>query len=229
MRNYTYKWGRFLVVRWFVASWLLHGVHVLDKTERTYYIISELVLQLIPIAILYACGVKVWWLYVLSIVIIHSITWLVDSHWLVGYREVDKHFQSKGIYAVIEYVDYVKKELEIFPTVKVIALYGSMSRRMFHNRSDLDLRVLQIGKSFILFLTIQKLRFVGIWRYKIPLDLKLVDSIEYLKEEMREDEKAVVVYKTLTTFYNEGGSFAELKNNPSRFLKINNCNIKKQV
>ena len=224
MRNYTFNWGKLLGLRWFVASWLLHGVHVLDKTERNYYILCELILQLMPLCALYLFEVDKIWTYILSIITVHTITWLCDSHWLVGYREVDKSFKSKGINAVIEYINYTKEELKSFKNVSVIALYGSMSRRMFHDRSDLDLRIVQEGKSFLLFLTIQKLRFIGIWKYKIPLDLKLVDSEEYLKEEMREDEKAIVAYKKKDFVYNEGLDFSEIEKNPSAFLKSTTLN-----
>lgn len=219
MRNYSYNWGKLLIFRWFIASWLLHGVHVFDKTEKFYYIICELVIQIIPLFILFLLNVQDWWIYLLSILIIHTITWLCDSHWLVGYREVNKKFKSKGIQGVINYINVVEKELKTNKNVSLIAIYGSLSRRKFHDRSDLDLRILQEHKDFYLFLKIQKLRFIGIWKYKIPLDLKLVDSEDYLKHEMREDEKAIVVYKKYEKVYNEGLNFKEIENNPQLFLK----------
>lgn len=219
MRNYTYNWGALLGLRWFVASWLLHGVHVFDNTEKIYYIICELMLQLLPITILYFCGITDWWMYLLSLIFVHSLTWLCDSHWLVGYREVDKTFRSKGIKGVIDYIDIVRKELYENNNVSLIAVYGSLSRRKFHDRSDLDLRIVQEKRSFLLFLKVQKLRFIGIWKYRIPLDLKLVDSEDYLKKEMREDEKAIVVYKKYDKVYNEGVSFEDVINNPESFLK----------
>lgn len=222
MRNYSFKWGYLLGIRWFIASWLLHGVHVFDKTEKAYYILCETILQFIPICILYICNVNSWKIYALSITIVHTITWLVDSHWLVGYREVDKSFRSKGINGVIKYINVVKQKLANNNDVTVIAIYGSLSRKKFHDRSDLDLRIVQEKRNFALFLTVQKLRFIGIWQYKIPLDLKLVDSEDYLKKEMREDEKAIIVYKKYSKVYNEGLEFKEIEDNPESFLKENN-------
>lgn len=219
MRNYNYNWGVLLGFRWFIASWLLHGVHVFDKTERLYYILCEILLQFVSAIILFFLNFQEWWIYIFSIIFIHTITWLCDSHWLVGYREVNKKFKSKGIEGVINYIDIVKKTLADNKDVSLIAIYGSLSRRKFHNRSDLDLRVVQEKKNILLFFKIQKLRFIGIWKYKIPLDLKLVDSEEYLKKEMREDEKAIVVYKKYNNIYNEGFNFSEIENNPDFFLK----------
>ncbi len=219
MRNYTVNWGKFLILRWFVASWLLHGVHVLDKTERMLYVCFEMLALLLFYAMMFLCGVKCWVWYVVAFAVLHTITWLVDSHWLVGYREVDTRFRGKGIAAVIGYLEKVKDELSNYPNIESIGVYGSMSRRMFHDRSDLDLRVIQNGFSLPLFFKIQQLRFVGIWKYKIPLDLKLVDSVEYVKNEMREDEKPIMIFKRHASFYNEGVSFEDLKKEPEKFTK----------
>ena len=136
MRNYSYNWGRLLIVRWFIASWLLHGVHVLDKTERNLYVFFELLFLIVIMCIMYFIGVRELYNYFIAFVILHTFTWLVDSHWLVGYREVNKNFKSKGIKAVIQYSEYVKKQLYSFNNVVGIGLYGSMSRRMVHDRSD---------------------------------------------------------------------------------------------
>ena len=219
MRNYTVNWGRFLLLRWFVASWLLHGVHVFDKTERAYYIICELLIYVFFCLLINMSGVTDWWVYLLAFIIVHTVTWLVDSHWLVGYREVDKSFKGKGIGSVIEFAQLAKSNLIGYNSVDAICIYGSLCRRMYHDRSDMDLRVVQTGKSFKLFWEIQKLRFVGIWRYRIPLDLKLVDSVEYLKKEMRLDEKPIMLYKRGLTFFNEGVDFIDLVNRPNQFLK----------
>lgn len=64
-----------------------------------------------------------------------------------------------------------------------------------------------------------KLRTVGIWKYKIPMDLKLVDSVEFLKKEMREDEHPIVPYNKYESFYNEGDSYEMLKRNPENYLR----------
>ncbi len=221
MRNYSYNWGKLLFIRWFIASWLLHGVHVFDKTEKLLYILFEVTILLLLWSVIFVLGYHQWWIYALFFVILHTITWLADSHWLVGYREVNKNFKGKGIESVITFSELVLKTLSKYPSIKFIGLYGSMCRHMYHDRSDLDLRVLQEGISLKVFWQIQKLRFIGIWRYKIPLDLKLVDSIEYLIDEMREDEKPIVIYKAEQYIYNEGASFSCLKDNPKDFLKVN--------
>lgn len=220
MRNYKINWGKYLFFRWFVASWLLHGVHVLDKTEKSLRIVFELIFIFIPSIVLLLNGVDSIWSYLLLFGLVHTVFWLFASHWLVGYREVDKGFKGKGIQSIIDYLEYVKLQLMSQKTVVAIAVYGSLSRNKYHDRSDLDLRVLQEKPiSLKLFFIITKLRFIGIWKYKIPLDLKLVDSIEYLKNEMRIDEKPIMIFKKYASFFNEGDDFTSLQAKPNLYLK----------
>ena len=42
MRDYKIKWGKYLLVRWIMVSWILQAVHVLDKSERIFRIFLEL-------------------------------------------------------------------------------------------------------------------------------------------------------------------------------------------
>lgn len=223
MRNYNHNWGKFLLFRWLVASWLLHGVHVFDKTEKQLYILCELLIVAVCCVGAYLIGCRQWCVYLIIICVIHTITWLTDSHWLVGFREVDKHFKGKGIISTLSYIDRVGKSFSKDPNVEAVLVYGSMSRRMYHDRSDLDLRIWQDRPSLQTFLNVQKYRFIGIWKYKIPLDLKLVDSMEYLKREMRPDEKAIVAYsKDHKPVWNTGFELSELQAAPESFLKKNN-------
>ena len=67
-----------------------------------------------------------------------------------------------------------------------------------------------------------KLRAVGIWKYKIPMDLKIVDSQEYLRREMREDEHPIIAYNKYDTFYDmKGDKYIHLKQNPMLYLRDN--------
>lgn len=223
MRNYTYNWGNLLFFRWLVASWLLHGVHVFDKTEKRLYVLFELLIIFLCFLTAYLTGCRQWWAYLLIFCVIHTITWLADSHWLVGFREVDKHFKGRGINSTLNYIDRVGKTFSKDPNVEAVLVYGSMSRRMYHERSDLDIRIWQNKPSLKTFFNVQKYRFIGIWKYKIPLDLKLVDSMKYLKREMRLDEKAIVAYsKDGKPVWNAGFTLTEIQSAPESFLRKNN-------
>ena len=86
MRNYKHNWGRFLFVRWLLVSWTLQAIHVLDKSERMFRIFIELIpaLLLFALWIIDACPL---WLFVLLLFFVHTLFWLFDSTWLVGFLE----------------------------------------------------------------------------------------------------------------------------------------------
>lgn len=224
MRNYKHNWGRFLFVRWLLVSWTLQAIHVLDKSERMFRIFIELIpaLLLFALWIIDACPL---WLFVLLLFFVHTLFWLFDSTWLVGFREVYLKFRGKGIKSVIEFVDWSLVELKACDNITAVTIYGSICRHMYHDRSDFDFRIVQERGRLKTYFKMIKLRIVAIWRYHIPIDLKLVDSVDFLKEEMREDEHPIVPYNRYASFYNEGDSYSQLKNNPSSYLKVNNIQI----
>ncbi|MCM1515092.1 MAG: hypothetical protein NC080_01525 [Paraprevotella sp.] len=222
MRNYSINWGGFLFFRWFPISWTLQAVHVLDKKEMLFRIILELI-PVCLIASLAVFGMCPWWVVVLVVILIHTLFWLFNSTWLVGFREVYTGFCGKGVQSIIDFVDWSVKELKDCDNITAITIYGSICRHRYHDRSDFDLRIVEERTSLKTFFKMIKLRAVGIWRYKIPIDLKLVDSQEYLKKEMRADEHPIIAYNKYDTFYDmQGDSYAQLKANPDSYRKDRN-------
>lgn len=221
MRNYSINWGRFLFFRWLPISWTLQAVHVLDTKERIF----RIVLELIPIAVIVAlavAGIYSWWVALTLFVVIHTIFWLFDSTWLVGFREVYTGFKGKGIQSVIDFVDWSIEELKDCDNISAITIYGSICRHKYHDRSDFDLRIVQDRAMLKTYFKMIKLRAVGIWKYKIPMDLKIVDSQEYLRREMREDEHPIIAYNKYDTFYDmKGDKYIHLKQNPMLYLRDN--------
>ena len=219
MRNYSINWGKFLFIRWFPISWTLQAVHVLDKRERRF----RIVLELIPITItiiLASINVISWLIVFIFFIILHTLFWLFDSTWLVGFREVYSHFQGKGIQSVINFIDWSIDELKDCDNIATIAIYGGICRHKYHEKSDFDIRIVQDKWNIKTYLIAIKLRAIAIWKYKIPIDLKIVDSQEYLKNEMRKDEHPIIVYNKYNTFYDvKGDSYEILKSNPERFKK----------
>lgn len=218
MRNYSVNWGKFLFFRWLSVSWILQAVHVLDTKERIF----RVVLELIPVAIIMAfaiVGICSWWGALSFFFVLHTLFWLFDSTWLVGFREVYADFKGKGIQSVIDFVDWSIEELKDCDNITAIAIYGSICRHMYHDRSDFDFRIVQDSSSLKTYFKMMKLRAVGIWKYQIPMDLKLVDSVDFLKEEMRDDEHPIVPFNKYKSFYNEGDKYAELKAHPEKYTK----------
>ena len=221
MHNYFISWGKFLFLRWLPISWTLQAVHVLDKKEMVFLI----VLELIPIAVivwLAVVGVFSWWAALGAFVVLHTLFWLFNSTWLVGFREFYTGFKGKGILSVIDFVDWSMEELKDCGNISAIAIYGSICRHKYHDRSDFDLRIVQERSYLKTYFKMIKLRAVAIWKYRIPIDLKLVDSVDFLKEEMREDEHPIIPFNKYNTFYDmKGDLYDDLKQHPMKYLRDN--------
>lgn len=219
MRNYSINWGKFLFFRWFPISWTLQAVHVLDRKERAF----RIGLELIPVAVIVTLAsvcIYSWWVALALFVVLHTLFWLFDSSWLVGFREVYTGFKGKGIQSVIDYVDWAVEELKDCDNISAVTIYGSICRHMYHDRSDFDLRIVQEHPTLKAYFIGIKLRAVGIWKYKIPMDLKIVDSQDYLRKEMREDEHPIIAYNKYDIFYDmKGDSYEALKANPLAYRK----------
>ena len=216
MRVYKIQWGKYLLFRWIAVSWILQAVHVLDRGERIFRILLELIL-LLPAIVIYNSSLK---FYTFSYVIaIQSLFYFINSTWLVGYREVNKKFQGKGIESIIDFSKYVKKDLTNCE-FNAALIYGSLSRKKYHSRSDLDIRIVKSSAGNIkLYFKAIKYRALGTWKYKIPVDLKVVSGMDYLKSEMRNDERPIVICrKEGFSIFNEGVPFEVLEKFQNQFV-----------
>lgn len=218
MRNYRINWGKFLVIRWLPVSWCLQAIHVLDKSERRFRIAIELTPAVVIAAATIVLGGS-WRIVGFELIAIHTLFWLLDSTWLVGFREVYTGFRGKGIQSIIDYINWSLEELKDCDNISAITIYGSICRHKYHARSDFDLRILQEGGSLKTYLKMIKLRAIAIWKYRIPIDLKLVDSVDFLKQEMREDEHPIVPYNKYEKFYNEGDTYEMMIEHPENYLR----------
>jgi len=208
----------FFPLRFFIIGWTLQAVHVLDKKERNFRITIEMI-PIICFLLLLLFSVISLPIFVLFVLILHTCFWLFDSTWLVGYREINTKFKGKGIQSVIDFTDWAVEELKNYDNISTITIYGSICRHMYHDRSDFDFRIVQTSGDLRTFFKMIQLRAVAIWKYKIPIDLKLVDSVDFLKNEMRDDEHPIVPLNREKCFYNEGDSYASFKANPVFFTK----------
>lgn len=224
MRNYSINWGKFLIIRWLSISWVFQAIHVLDKGEQFFRIIIELI-PVMFIGLLVVFQYISWWSALILFVFIHTLFWLFNSTWLVGFREIYTRFKGKGLQSVIDYTDWASKYLKDCNNITVIAIYGSICRHMYHDRSDFDLRIVQSRGLIKTYLKMIVLRTVAIWKYRIPIDLKLVDSEDFLKNEMRVDEHPIIVFNRNDFFYDlSGDKYDYLKANVDKYLKSNNLN-----
>ncbi len=106
--------------------------------------------------------------------------------------------------------------------VEAVLVYGSFCRKQFHNRSDLDIRVLRKPGLFALvrlMILTWSLRYLSVLR-RLPTDLLVVDSLAFIRNQMRKDEQPVVLFKRDDLELPEAGlQFDAVLANPSLMLK----------
>jgi len=104
-----------------------------------------------------------------------------------------------------------------------ILIYGSMCRGEFHNRSDLDLRIVRRNDSWLGILCLPIALFLRAFSFfmALPVDLQVSDSIKFLDRQMRKDENPIVVYaRDGSRFRRSEKTFCEIEKNPSSVLVI---------
>lgn len=219
------KWGKLRIVRFLLIGWTFQAVHTLDLTEKLFRIVFEGVLFILfvlwyrkltpsPLS---------WISYIAIFAILHTVVLLINGAGLDGLRECFEFIKNPGIEGIISYLLIVRKLIVPGDAAECILVYGSMTRNMFHDRSDLDVRIIRrtgIWRSLYIMLLAIGLRAIAAWLYHIPLDLKVVDSMDYLKAEMRSDEKPIVVYcRPGFEIFNRGVDLTEVCRNPSVVLR----------
>jgi predicted nucleotidyltransferase len=223
MRQYKFKWGRFLFFRWLPISWTLQAIHSLDKTEKVLRLCFELLLIFLSWLMIATFGQLNYKIGIISIVVIHTIFGLFDSSAYVGLRECFVFIRNSGIKGIIAYLNYVQRLLAKVDCAEAILVYGSLCRKRFHDKSDLDLRIIRrkgVIQTLNLFFICIWLRTIGVWFFNIPLDLKMIDNLHFLEKEMRYDEKPIVIFcRDSFEICNRGVEFKVLKENPKSFLR----------
>lgn len=76
-----------------------------------------------------------------------------------------------------------------YESITGVMVYGSLSRGVWHDKSDLDTRIIHkkgIINSFIAYLIVHSERIRAVFN-KQPLDMYMADSVEFLNL-MRDDE-----------------------------------------
>jgi predicted nucleotidyltransferase len=160
---------------------------------------------------------------VVTIIACHTIMWLLDGNFWVYMLDSFNWMRNPGIKRIISYVKLCRRLFQVANLCNAILIYGSMSRGEFHDRSDLDLRIIRRNDSWLGILCLPVAFFLRIVSFFIilPVDLQVADSYEFIYGQMREDELPIVVH--LKNGFNvklTGKRFCEIEKNPSAvFMK----------
>jgi predicted nucleotidyltransferase len=219
------KEGKFRAYRNLPIGWLTHANHGRDLTERLFHWAMEIFFLLLVSFVLLLFKGKSFIdisIFASVFIIVHTLWWVVNGNFHVYLLDSFKCIQNPGIQSVVNYLLWVTLAFKKNEAVDAVLVYGSFCRSKFHNRSDLDLRVIRSihsqGTFKLLFLGIFA-RIVSFYR-QIPTDLQIVDSIQFLEKQMRSDELPVVLYCRNGFIIERAGiDFESIKKNSDLVLK----------
>lgn len=188
-----------------ISNWVLQGIWYVDRTERIFKIISDLLLMLIFFVILINY-INFIWSILLAIFIAHTLNWFFNHHFWALILEVTQ-FGDNSPQKISEYAQKLSDRASKKPSIIVVAIYGSYCRGELTNKSDLDIRLVRKtgwknGLEACTFLIMENIRaFIKIF----PLDIHLLDNSHHLFDylKLREDEKPIVLYDSENLFNNK--------------------------
>ena len=215
------KEGKYRAVRNITIGWLSHAIHSTDDSERVFRIVIEILLMSLCYHLIKHSGIfnsGVLSSAGATIIICHTIMWMLDGNFWVYLLDSFDWMKNPGIKRIISYVKLCRRLFQVADICNAILIYGSMCRGEFHDRSDLDLRIIRRNDSWLGILCLPVALFLRMASFfvVIPVDLQVADSYEFINRQMRNDELPIVVYlRNGFKLKSTGKRFSEIEKNPS--------------
>ncbi len=222
------KWGRFVLLRNLIVGWVSHSLQDRDRSEVIFHLIVEsfLVVILAIGAFLLFSPSDRWGLFCALagiFLVAHTLMFIADGQLHCYLHEAIGAMQNAGIDEALRYMSEVQQVYSRSDAVLAVLVYGSFCRRQFHRRSDLDIRVLRrpgIWCFVKVMVSTFRLRYLSVFR-RLPTDLLVVDSLGFVRRQMRKDESPVVLFMRdgFDEVSEAGLDFEAFIANPSALLK----------
>ena len=175
-------------------NWAHQGFFYLDKTERFYRIIWEMIPMTIAFLMLTLTGMPTWCVLILSFLIAHTINWMFNDNLWTCIQFTLPNLLNPGNAKTKDYLIRMQNRMQKRASVGGCMIYGSMSRGVWKEKSDLDVRILRksgIMNGFLGYWACWTERLIAVFA-KQPLDIYMADSPEFLKK-MRVDEYPIFI------------------------------------
>ena len=174
------------------ANWVFQGMRYMNLYEIGLKMLLNVVIASLFIFLMLE-RTSAFSVIIISIVISHTINWIINGHFFVLMRYVapipktELEFES--------FIGKLKKAALEWKSIDSVAIYGSYCRGNLHEFSDLDVRVITHPGYFnaakgALFCFLQRaIAFVSIF----PLDIYCIDKTSSLNR-MRNDEMPFILF-----------------------------------
>jgi predicted nucleotidyltransferase len=180
-------------------GWAHQSFFYLDRTQRIGRVIFEIVPTMLLawlIGAIGGIGLSNLGLWCGSLLTVHTLNWVLNGNWWAGVLFTFPHLRNRGDRATCDYLNQMAGRLKRDRSISGAMVFGSVSRGQWHERSDLDIRLLRRAGVFpaiegiLILLRERWIAFVS----RQPLDIYLADGIAFLKR-MRPDEPPVFLKK----------------------------------
>lgn len=182
------NWLQSSVLISLAVHWVFQGMLYMDRTERTYKLMIDVVLAL---AFVVGLGFSVANVAA-GLLVGHSLNFVFNGQINVVLKNFGISRADAG--SLMHYIDQLVGRVNAERSIAFAAAYGSLSRDMLGDKSDVDIRLLRRpgvmnGLRSVTFGLQERARalFTG-----IPLDLYVVDTERSLAK-LRRDEPAFVL------------------------------------
>ncbi|MFQ5644539.1 MAG: hypothetical protein ACE5FQ_12710 [Thiogranum sp.] len=182
-----------------VKNWVHQGFLYMDRGEQAFKLLTEVSEFLVIFALFYFAGqntMSVTYIAVLSFIIVHTFNWVTNNLFWSIVMFAFPGLKNRGMEQTVSYLANMADRLRRNRSITGMALYGSISRKQWHERSDLDVRLLRAPG----FLNLVKANLVMMRERLIafllrqPTDIFLADGIAFLAK-MRSDEKPILLIR----------------------------------
>ena len=175
-------------------NWAHQGFFYLDKTERFYRIVWELIPLVVALFLLSLTSVPMFLQVLLSFLIAHTLNWMFNDNLWTCIQFTLPNLLNPGNDKTIDYLMKMQNRMNKRASVGACMIYGSMSRGVWKEKSDLDVRILRmpgIKNGFLGYMACWTERLIAVFS-KQPLDIYMADGLEFLKK-MRTDEYPIFI------------------------------------
>jgi len=180
-------------------GWAHQGFFYLDRTQRIGRVVCEIVPTIIIAWLIGEIGgvplsrVRLW---CVSLLVAHTLNWVFNGNWWAGMLFTFPDLRNAGERVTCDYLNGMARRLKNDRAISGGMIFGSVSRGQWHDRSDLDVRLLRRmgawnGVAAVLVLSRERLIALLV---RQPLDIYLADDIPFLRR-MRQDERPVFLKK----------------------------------
>lgn len=180
-------------------GWAHQAFFYQDPAQRIGWLALELIVMFVSalliskISLIPLFNIRLW---AAALPIAHTANWVFNGNWWAGMLFTFPRLRNPGEKATCDYLNSMASRLRPWHAISGVMIFGSVSRGQWHDRSDLDMRLLRregLLNGIIAVGILFREKFIAL-SVRQPLDIYLADGVDFLSK-LRSDEPPVFLKK----------------------------------